>query len=149
MTTALRTYKAPVTTALCGVHSVIRNGMTSHLRRGRHLMSLYEILIDRWESATKPYQNGDSTTRLEAGNVLFMPSLRFEIAADESPLFTPAILGGAKNASYDPRTDTLGGTTLAGVDATRLRGLMRRFSSAAASLVSTLLPAYRGEIVQA
>jgi hypothetical protein len=112
-------------------------------------MSLYEILIDRWETATEPYQNSEPAGHLEAGQVLFMPALRFEIAADESSLFTPAILGGAKNASYDPRRDHLGGTTLEGADALRLRGLMRRFSGAAAALVSALLPEYRGGIEQA
>jgi len=112
-------------------------------------MSLYEILIDQWDSAAIRHRSPDALTALEQGHVLFMPRLKFATTPAEATLFTPAILGGAKNASYDPRTDRLGGTTLAGAEADRLRALMRRFSAAAADLVAALLPDYRGSVVQA
>jgi hypothetical protein len=79
---------------------------------------------------------------LEAGDVLFLPGLRFEVEPSEALLFTPSILGSSKNASYDPASRRLGGTTAAGQDVETLRGFMRRFSESAASLVSRLLPAY-------
>jgi hypothetical protein len=63
-------------------------------------------------------------------------------------LFTPAILGSAKNASFDPATGRLGGTNVSGEDAEVLRALMRRFSDAAAALVNTLLPDYRATIAR-
>jgi hypothetical protein len=88
----------------------------------------------------------DVLAPLEAGRVLFLPALRFAIEAAEAPLLSPAILAGAKNASFDPRTDRLGGTTLAGSQAEMLRTLMRRFSASAARLVDGLLPAYRGRV---
>ena len=53
-------------------------------------------------------------------------------------LFTPAILGSSKNASFDPATGRLGGTTATGSDADALRAFIRRFSDAAASLVGAL-----------
>ena len=55
-------------------------------------------------------------------------------------------MGSSKNASFDPATGRLGGTTASGGDAELLRALLRRFSNAAAALVSTVLPRYRAEI---
>jgi len=80
--------------------------------------------------------------------VLFFPRLRFSVDPAEESLFTPAILGSAKNASFDPATGRLGGTNVSGEDAEVLRALMRRFSDAAAALVNTLLPDYRATIAR-
>ena len=85
---------------------------------------------------------------IEAGGLLFLPSLGFPVKPAEARLFTPSILGSSKNASYDPATDRLGGTTAAGEDAETLRAFIHRFSDAAASLVDRLLPAYRGRVVR-
>src|SRR5258706_5295964 len=85
---------------------------------------------------------------LEAGDVLFLPNLRFAVEPAEALLFTPAILGSSKNASYDPASGRLGGTTASGQDAETLRLFIHRFSESAASLVDRLLPAYRGRIVR-
>jgi hypothetical protein len=112
-------------------------------------MSLYEILMERWTPGPVDQVEGGVTTALERGQVIFLPKLRFETSPAEGVLFTPAILGSAKNASYDPQTDRLGGTTLEGGDADRLRAMMARFSSAAASLVKGLFPAYRSQMAQA
>ena len=67
----------------------------------------------------------------------------------ERSLFTPAILGSAKNASYDPAADRLGGTTVTGGDRESLKTLMRRFSDAASTCVDRLLPSYRGRLTRA
>jgi hypothetical protein len=63
---------------------------------------------------------------LEGGNVLFLPDLRFEVEAQEALLFTPSLLGSAKNASYDPASGRLGGTTATGAAADTLRGFIHR-----------------------
>lgn len=111
-------------------------------------MPLHEIALDRWrvDGAT---DTAALQIALETGQVLFLPALRFEIAAAERTIFSPAILGGAKNASFDPSTGHLGKTTLAGAEAEMLRTLMHRFSSSAATLVKTLLPAYGDRLVSA
>ncbi|HEV3139810.1 MAG TPA: Kdo hydroxylase family protein [Vicinamibacterales bacterium] len=112
-------------------------------------MSLREVAVSAWSG---PSGACDETEAIESGNVLFCRDLRFEVAAAEALLFTPAILGSAKNASFDPATGRLGGTSLtgkAGDDAaTALGGMMRRFSDAAAGLVNALCPTYRGPIVR-
>jgi hypothetical protein len=85
---------------------------------------------------------------LEAGDVIFLPELRFEVAASEGLLFTPSILGSSKNASYDPASRRLGGTSATGQDAETLRAFIHRFSESAAALVGRLVPAYRDRIVR-
>lgn len=112
-------------------------------------MSLYEIEIDRWNPDDNIMNSCDAVASLEAGRVLFFPALSFVVDAGETTLFRPEILGGAKNASFDPRADKLGSTTLDRGDADTLRAFMQRFSASAATLVDRLLPSYRGAMTQA
>jgi hypothetical protein len=123
--------------------------MSEHLQSKGHLMSPYEILIRRWGGDELVAAERDVLSALEAGRVLFLPALRFAIEPVEAPLFTPSILTGAKNASFDPRSARLGGTTLDGAAAELLKGMMRRFSDGAARLVDRLFPSYRGQVHQA
>ena len=83
---------------------------------------------------------------LESGDVLFCPQLRFAVQRDEYVLFTPAILGGSKNASFDPASGRVSGTSATGRDAEALRRMMHRFSDAAAALVAQLFPAYHTRV---
>jgi hypothetical protein len=91
----------------------------------------------------------DLVKDLERGDVLFFPRLGFSIRADEASLFSPAILSSAKNASFDPAAGRVGGATLSGDDLDRLRGLMSRFSAAAAALTGLMLPHYQGRLTRA
>src|SRR5207249_886787 len=84
-------------------------------------MSLYEVIIRDWTTRAPSDVAPLAAGRLEQGDVIFLPHLRFEIAPDETRLFDPAILGHAKNASFDPQSGRLGRTTLEGADAPRLR----------------------------
>ncbi len=86
---------------------------------------------------------------LECGGVLFLPDLPFECDPDESPLLSPAILSSAKNASFDPGSGSVGGTTLGGASLERLSRMMARFSDRAAALVDNLLPAYSRQVLRA
>ena len=86
---------------------------------------------------------------LEAGDVLFLPELRFSVEDREEALFTPAILGSSKNTSFDPASGRLGGTTASGADRDSLHALMERFSNAAATLVGRLLPSYGHQLTRA
>ncbi len=102
-----------------------------------------------WYSAAAPAVAANAHSAIEAGDVLFCPELRFTVEPGERSLFTPAILGSAKNASYDPAADRLGGTTVTGADHESLKALMRRFSDAASACVDRLLPSYRGRLTRA
>ena len=101
-----------------------------------------------WGATTSREVAERASVGIEAGQVLFLPELSFAREPRESILFTPAILGSAKNTSFDPATGRLGGTTASGVDAELLRALLRRFSDAASALVGALLPTYRGTIAR-
>ena len=103
------------------------------------------VHVDRcdWSPSIAPAGvAGDVIQALESGNVLFLPSLRFALHADEASLLTPAILGRAKNASFDPATGRLGGASVSGAQAAALQAMMQRFSDAALALVTALCPGY-------
>jgi hypothetical protein len=108
-------------------------------------MSLRELTTSAWTGGS----SGDEQTEaLESGNVLLCRDLRFDVEPGEAGLFTPAMLGSAKNASFDPARGRLRGASLDGDQADALVGMMRRFSDAAASLVDALCPHYRGRVVR-
>ena len=108
------------------------------------MSQLFHVDRSQWSSLSS--SSADVTKVLEAGDVVFLPKLRFVVEAEEAVLFTPAILGSSKNASFDPSTGRASGTTAGGADAAALRSLMQRFSDAAAALVSELCPAYRAAL---
>jgi hypothetical protein len=91
-----------------------------------------------WSGTASEQAVSAAVQALEAGSVLFLPGLRFAVQTPEALLFAPSLLGSSKNASYDPASGRLGGTTAAGRDAETLRGFMRRFSESAAALVGGL-----------
>ena len=69
-----------------------------------------------WHGAPASDAVAAAHAALEHGDVVFCPELRFAVEPNERALFTPAILGSAKNASYDPAADRLGGTTVTGAE---------------------------------
>lgn len=111
-------------------------------------MSLYQILTCGWTGPISEEIRAKALVCLEQGDVLVLPELGMAVDADEWAVFDPAILTSAKNASFDPGSGRLSGTTLEGAAAARLIALMRRFSDASASLVEALLPRYAGQLVR-
>ena len=101
-----------------------------------------------WDANADAVTAAAALGALETGNVLLLEDLRFETLPAEASLFTPAILGSSKNASFDPASGRLGGTTAAGAEAETLRAFIARFSDSAASLVDRLLPRYRGRLTR-
>ena len=102
-----------------------------------------------WDTIPSPEVSSMAHAALESGDVAFCPGLGFTVEPRERCLFTPAILGRSKNASYDAAADRLGGTTVTGEDREALRAFMQRFSDASAALVDRLLPSYRGRLTRA
>jgi len=112
-------------------------------------MSLYQILTRGWTGPISEEIRAKALSRLEQGDVLVLPELGIAVDADEGGVFDPGILASAKNASFDPASERLSGTTLDGEAAAPLVGLMRRFSDGSASLVAALLPRYARQLVRA
>jgi len=111
--------------------------------------SVWQAGVTAWDQPVDPAIRAAALGPLEAGAVVFLPNLRFEVQPAEVGLFTPAILGAAKNASFDPASGRLGGTSAGPEDAAALRGMMARFSTAAAGLVDGLFPHYRTRVTRA
>jgi hypothetical protein len=83
---------------------------------------------------------------LEAGGVVVLPTLPFEIADSERRFLDPAILTESKNVSLEPATGALGGTRLDGEDARALGAMVKRFADCAETLLAQLTPAYAGAL---
>jgi len=109
---------------------------------------LWSARIAAWDAPVEAPIASAALRSLEAGAVVFLPDLAFQPLPAEAGLFTPAILGTAKNASFDPASGQLGGTTARGVDAAKLREMIARFSAAAATLVDRAFPKYRGRVTR-
>ena len=101
-----------------------------------------------WSSSPPSDVVAAAGAALEAGDLVFLPALSFAVAPAESLLFTPSILGSSKNASFDPASGRLGGTTATGGGADTLRAFINRFSEASASLVARLFPAYGDRVTR-
>lgn len=117
-------------------------------RINSQVTSVHEFSTALWDPEPRAEHRDQLIQTLEDGGVLYFPRLAFRIDSTESSIFTPSILGSAKNASFDPKSRTLGGT-LHGCDLDALRGLMDRFSRSSATLVARLLPAYARNLQQA
>src|SRR5215469_14898668 len=86
--------------------------------------------------------------QLERGNVLFFPSVPFDLpAADRDFLLSQKQTGSRfhKNISYRPTRDILKGVSSDSPDRERLHGVMRNFSTQAQKFVSSLLAPYAGK----
>jgi len=97
-----------------------------------------------WGGAPSGATGADPTAELEAGAILLLPRLSFDIMPAERILFS-ASLASAKNVSFDPRTGQVSYARTEGNEAGVLPGLLRRFHDASASLVDALFPEYRGQ----
>jgi hypothetical protein len=112
------------------------------------MTKVIEINRFSWSGTASTDAVQTAVPALEAGGVLLLPDLRFDVETPEALLFTPSILSSSKNASYDPSSGRVGGTTAAGADAETLARFIRRFSESAALLVQRLLPAYGNRLVR-
>ena len=84
----------------------------------------------------------DVAAWLEAGDVVWQPHGFFAIHEREGALFSPSVLAGGKNVSFDPATGKVGGSSLAGDLSDVLRGMLARFSDDSHALVARVCPTY-------
>src|SRR5215212_6767604 len=104
--------------------------------------AIHPLPLDTWGGDFPATDRAIATDALEAGRVLFLPNLRFELTEAERAFLTPEIVGKSKNVSYDPADGAIGGTTVAAIKVHELRALMDRFAAATRDLLSTLVPSY-------
>lgn len=113
------------------------------------MTAIHPISLATWNGTLPAAEQGVATDALEAGHVLFMPELRFELSEAERAYLNPALVGKSKNVSYDPRSGKLGGLNVATMKLDDLRALMDRFATSARALLATLLPTYGDGLHQA
>ena len=92
-------------------------------------------------------QAGGAAACLESGNVILQRAGFFTAAATEAPLFSPSVLTGGKNVSFDPATGRVGRSSLTGPMADALRSMLSRFTDEALALVRTTCPEYAPHLV--
>jgi hypothetical protein len=90
----------------------------------------------------------DAVAVLEAGDVLWQPGGFFTIQDRERQLFSADVLAGGKNVSFDPATNRVGGSSLAGEVSEVLRGMLARFSDEAQVLLTRACPRYASRLVR-
>jgi len=97
-------------------------------------------------------QPGEAESRrlageLEAGKVLFLPQLRFELQPLEKRFLDPRWSDRkAKNISYDPASTAIKGAQGNASDLEDLRHLLERFHRRALGLIQHLLPHYTAQL---
>lgn len=101
-----------------------------------------ELPISEWHGPFQSALQAQAIEALESGCVL-QAHLPFDLLPDETFLLSPKVMGSErKNISFDPASGEIGNTSLAGLDADRLRSMLRRFGDASETLLRDLLPAY-------
>jgi hypothetical protein len=111
--------------------------------------AIHPIELATWGGPLSATDQAIATDALEAGRVLFLPNLRFDVSAAERAFLTPDIVGKSKNVSYDPASGKVGGVAVAALKVHELRALMDRFAAATRELLAALLPSYAGGLHQA
>ena len=104
---------------------------------------LEDLPITDWSGPFSPELRERAITALEAGKVIFCPSLPFKVEAEELPFLNPAVGDERrKNVSLNPATGQIGATALPPDEAARLAAMIQRFSDGADRLLRELFPSY-------
>ncbi len=111
-------------------------------------MSQIETLsVADWAPQPEVAESHRLAAELEAGKVLFLPQLHFEMRPPEKRFLDPRWSDGkAKNISYDPASTAIKGAKGNDSDLEDLRGLLQRFHDRALSLIQHLLPHYTAQL---
>jgi 3-deoxy-D-manno-oct-2-ulosonic acid (Kdo) hydroxylase len=103
-----------------------------------------EIPVTGWSGPFEPAAARDTAPALEAGRVVLLPALAFDVSAAERDVLSADLLSGKrKNISFDPATGRIGGAEDA---PPALPELLKRFATQATTLAHGLLPAYATQL---
>ncbi|HZR34221.1 MAG TPA: Kdo hydroxylase family protein [Nevskia sp.] len=111
-------------------------------------MSQIETLdVADWAPEPGEEESRRLAAALEAGKVLFLPRLRFELSLQEKRFLDPRWSDRkAKNISYDPASTAIKGAQGNLSDLEDLRRLVERFHQRATGLIRHLLPHYTAHL---
>lgn len=104
---------------------------------------LTTLEITQWNQPHDATEALRITRELEAGNILFLPQLKFTLSVDEPRFLAPQWSDGkAKNVSYDPSAAEIRHTSAQDGDRRDLAAAMARYAERARELVVSLCPGY-------
>ncbi len=102
---------------------------------------IHECTVDTWEPAGQGTESLE--TVLEAGKILYCPSLEFQFEASEKPFLSEQWADGkAKNISFRGPSSELGGARGSPQEIIRLKAILARYADASTRLVKGLFPHY-------
>jgi hypothetical protein len=110
------------------------------------MKTILEIQPSDWVTPFPAETQRAAISALEDGSVIMLPGLAFAMTEAEKKLLDPRILGKAKNVSYTPWTDKIGGTVCTGAEAETIRAVIARYSQAAQGLMRNLFPHYNATL---
>ena len=74
------------------------------------MQALFTLPLASWTGSIAPDLQNQATDALEQGQVLFLPNLGFALEPHELEFLSPSTVSHSKNVSYDPATDSAGGS---------------------------------------
>lgn len=108
-----------------------------------HDMVIRSLAMHQWNETVEDARAVDA---LEQGKVLFLPSLAFNLSADELTLLTQELVDPKrKNISFNAQNGKLNGVAQAEKKA-RVQALLQRHHDYARQLASSLLPEYKSAL---
>lgn len=108
---------------------------------------LFETNCSDWHAKIDSDTAKTLTEALEAGSIIFLPKLHFELLAKERFLLSESIMNHKqKNVSFDAKKNQLSGSQLVNGQAQVLHDFMQRFANSAKYLVEHLFPTYQATL---
>jgi hypothetical protein len=109
--------------------------------------SVQALSYAEWNPAVTPVQAADFAQLLEAGRVLYLPRLAFELDSGERRFLSQEWLdGGSKSLYLKGQDRSLRGAAAQGRDRANIQSMIERFGLRATRLVHALFPMYGGHL---
>jgi len=115
------------------------------------MSTLFNLDATEWDKAYSPAEQAQAVNALENGDVLYFPTLSFNLSNAEQRLLAPEIVGKRKSVSFDWKKGRVRGHRLPKSDGrlTDLKSMMARFSIQSRALLNQVLPHYSASLSQA
>ena len=111
------------------------------------LNPIQTLALDTWKSVLPVEMQHQSLESIESGQLLFFPTLSFQLTLEEQCLLSPKFIDRkVKNISYDASTDRLKGARGSLLELKAMKAMVSRFSQQAYVFVNSIFPHYREAI---
>src|SRR3990167_7902067 len=103
----------------------------------------------QWNEQSTDENQQRAISKLESGDILYLPELTFSLSDAEKAYLTPEVADPqSKNIGYHPEHNKLWGVkNLADEQRQQLKAMMRRYAGHAQNLIQHLLPQYHAHVI--